>query len=521
MTPMKFWHTYYVTIPPIGSLYDCRIVAALPDTLVWYHCGTSGWQSVTLPNTGYDVLLQFGDAICKVFTTGPVMLTIIIHSVTHDPSMVVLQPLCEIHKTVAFHVPVSLESAQIMFVTYIDDLNYITLDNDYVTNLHITPIEPDLVGVFGYVQSGTHFIRTSGLSLRISGYVLGRHGSETYGFSLQAGRNSSFVFDTGTAEILNNNKYESTATPLTYDTEITTQVRDENNLEQSINSVTVDDTVSTASGTAKSVGTSESSSTETKGFSASGNLETSKATTVASGFTTSEITPDEIVSETTLTTIQKSETKIASGITAYEKPPEATMITAIITSGPNTETTASKVKAAPKPTTEATTTTFTETTESNIQTTTVKTARKTVAGTSQPVTKTTAAIFYGTSVAHGDTNLMASEGTTTAVTNEITSIDWNTSPESKRPTETSVLCGTANPYSIKNMKCFMYCRNYTRDMDIRLVDMRANLIDRKKTRRYIRTLTSAQDDRMSVQTIGYTGVICTGVSVFIYSLSGL
>ncbi|XP_069142242.1 mucin-22-like [Argopecten irradians] len=164
-----------------------------------------------------------------------------------------------------------------------------------------------------------------------------------------------------------------------------------------------------------------------------------------------------------------------------------------------------------KPITNPETITLLKATESTMRATATGTTigDSAVTGVSRFVRHTTAVITEnasGTRAPDG-TSLMA--GTTAGPTSGTTIIDGNTSTASGK--SDIEYCDPA--FKITN--CFTYCSNYTEEGSIRLEDIRANLIDRKKTRRYIRTLMSAQDDRMSVQTIGYTGVIVL-VSTFLF-----
>ncbi|XP_069142227.1 neurogenic locus notch homolog protein 2-like [Argopecten irradians] len=189
MLPIEVWHTHYVTVPPIGSFYSCRMVAASPDTLVWYRCDVTSWQSISLRHLGSDVTLEFGDVVCEVIATQPIMLTMIIHSGSYDPSMVALQPIKDIQSYLIFHVSDLLDHAQLILVTLEEDLNSILIDGQPASNRRFSSVNTDVVSVVEYVVSGVHTIITSGQSLRISGYVFGRFNNKTVAYSIVLGRN--------------------------------------------------------------------------------------------------------------------------------------------------------------------------------------------------------------------------------------------------------------------------------------------------------------------------------------------
>ncbi|OWF45683.1 IgGFc-binding protein [Mizuhopecten yessoensis] len=189
MPAIMFWQTKFVIVPPKGFNYECKIVAAFSWTLVRYRCSLVGWHDVLLVSAGTDVALQLGSALCTVIASKPILTTMIIRAMTFDPAMVVIQPVREVHRHIPFYVPETLEFAQIILVTYTDDIYDMTLDNDTLTNVIAPSFEPLYVAVVEDIKSGTHIIKTSGSSLRISGYIFGLFGGLTSAFPLQFQQN--------------------------------------------------------------------------------------------------------------------------------------------------------------------------------------------------------------------------------------------------------------------------------------------------------------------------------------------
>ncbi|OWF49753.1 IgGFc-binding protein [Mizuhopecten yessoensis] len=117
LPPIKSWGKKYITVPPHGFQYDCKVMSGFPNTVVNYTCAANTEEYIELREAGSFQTLDFNTSKCLLISNEPILITIIVSLMDGEPAMITMPPLKEVVGELMVYVSDMVTAAQLVLVT--------------------------------------------------------------------------------------------------------------------------------------------------------------------------------------------------------------------------------------------------------------------------------------------------------------------------------------------------------------------------------------------------------------------
>ncbi|XP_033761630.1 uncharacterized protein LOC117343397 [Pecten maximus] len=172
LPPLNLWGKTYVTVPPPGYIYTCKLTSGSPNTIVTYKCDESWEDFLVLPEAGSYQTIDFNKAACLLSSNEPILVTMIISKYTANPAMVIMSPLDDVTGEFMTYVPGMLVSAQLVIISN----SSITIDPNRPLLSTVCPGHLDYCITYldNLIGNQTYTVSSQSESFVAAGFVYGR-----------------------------------------------------------------------------------------------------------------------------------------------------------------------------------------------------------------------------------------------------------------------------------------------------------------------------------------------------------